>query len=113
MKYIRTKCGKIIKHPHPDAEVFTFRYEIDKVADTIEELIQDGDLVEFKVKIFTRPLVAQIRLHSVTYGNGIELSVPGIAFGTDSVLALWIKLPNGDFHKVAEKKSEEGEIELL
>ena len=38
MKYIRTKCGKIVKHPHPNAEVFTFRYEIEKQADTIEEL---------------------------------------------------------------------------
>ena len=84
-----------------------------KQADTIEELIQDGDLVEFEVRILTCPLVAQIRLHSVSYGNGIELSVPGIAFGTKNVLALWIKLPNGDFHKVAQKENQEGKLKLL
>lgn len=38
MKYIRTKDGQIVKHPHPDAQVFTFRYEIEKSADTIGEL---------------------------------------------------------------------------
>lgn len=38
MKYIRTKDGRIFEHPHPNAEVFTFRYEIAKQAYTIEEL---------------------------------------------------------------------------
>lgn len=41
MKYIRTKDGKIVKHPHPNAEVFTFRYEILKTADTIAELCDE------------------------------------------------------------------------
>ena len=41
MKYIRTKDGRIVKHPHPNAEVFTFRYEILKQADTIEELCDE------------------------------------------------------------------------
>lgn len=40
-KYIRTKDGRIIKHPHPNSEVFTFRYEIEKEADTIEELCDE------------------------------------------------------------------------
>lgn len=38
MKYIRTADGRIMKHPHPNEEVFTFRYEIVKSADSIEEL---------------------------------------------------------------------------
>lgn len=38
MKYIRTADGRIMKHPHPDEEVFTFRYEIIKSADSIIEL---------------------------------------------------------------------------
>lgn len=41
MKYIRTKDGRLVKHPHPNAEVFTFRYEILKIADTIEELCDE------------------------------------------------------------------------
>jgi len=41
MKYIRTKDGQIMKHPHPNAQVFTCRYEIEKVADTIEELCDE------------------------------------------------------------------------
>ena len=41
MRYIRTKDGRIVKHPHPNAEVFTFRYEILEQADTIEELCDE------------------------------------------------------------------------
>ena len=40
MRYIRMK-DKIVKHPHPNAEVFTFRYEIINQADTIEELCDE------------------------------------------------------------------------
>lgn len=41
MKYIRTADGRIMKHPHPDKEVFTSRYEIVKSADNIEELCDE------------------------------------------------------------------------
>ena len=52
IKYIRTK-DKIVKHPHPNAEVFTFRYEIVKQADTIKELCdewicRDNNNIEYR-----------------------------------------------------------------
>lgn len=56
MKYIRTKCGKIVKHPHPNDEVFTFRYEIEKVADTIEELC-DGFYLEIESDCYTNNVI--------------------------------------------------------
>ena len=120
MKYIRTKetdYGCIIdtlRYKNETGEdCYISENEIVKSADTIEELIQSGDLVEFEVQMFMRPLIAQVRVHKVSYSNGIELSIPGVAFGTKNVKALWVQTPNGDFHKVAEKKTEEGELELL
>ena len=50
MKYIRTK-DNIVKHPHPNAEVFTFRYEIVKQADTIEKLCDQFVLLDHN-KVF-------------------------------------------------------------
>ena len=40
MTYIRTKDA-IMKHPHPNAEVFTSKYDICKEANTIEELCDE------------------------------------------------------------------------
>ena len=49
MKYIRTKDGRIVKHPHPNAEIFTFRYEILKTANTIEDLCDEFVAVDIGI----------------------------------------------------------------
>ena len=67
MKYIRTKDGRIVKHPHPNAEVFTFRYEIEKQADTIEELCDylilfiDDDIYPIFYELFWQDKVEQVK----------------------------------------------------
>lgn len=65
MKYIRTKDGRIIKHPHPNTEIFTFRYEILKTADTIKELCDEfaathghtGSYVHYAKSVFKQATI--------------------------------------------------------
>lgn len=94
MKYIRTK-DSIVEHPHPNAQVFTFRYEILKIADTIEDLIQEGDLVRYIDTTTSYPY--QGMFTEITNFNPVGLAVY-------RVVELYIKQPNGDYKLVAREK---------
>ena len=91
MKYIRTKDG-IVKHPHPYAQVFTFRYEIVKQANTIEELCD-----EF---ICHRELVRDIAV-AKSYSK---------AFNEPVYACIYIE---GKGFIIVAKMNEKGELELL
>ena len=106
MKYIRTKCGKIVEHPHPNADVFTFRYEIEKQADTIEELCDEFVIFD------------------ENQNGGLPLSCPKekvseikpyIRFGMINGFNVWIKgaiwIDKGLIY--VAKMNEKGELELL
>lgn len=112
MKYIRTKDGQIIalnKEIEEDS-VFTCRYEIVKMSDDLYDLIQDGDLLKMTCRLWLRTVIADVKVHR--YRDDLEFSVPGVGVGKNNVLAWWIQLPNGDYHKVAEK-NEKGDLVLI
>ena len=112
MKYIRTKDGKIIalnKEIKEDS-VWTCKYEIVKMSDNLYELIQDGDLLEMTCHSWLRAVIADVKVHR--HRDYLEFSVPGVGVGKKNVLAWWIQLPNGDYHKVAEK-NEKGDLVLI
>ena len=83
-----------------------------KVANTIEELIQDGDLCRLDgCCVQPRDITACVKVFPHKDYTGI--SVPGVEYSTKDVLELWIKNEKGNFIKVAEKKSKKGRLKLL
>lgn len=101
MKYIRTEDG-IILNLAPfncgNNEFGTYMGEDARQADTIEELMMIGDLV-FKTNgdIFVIPNQAYIDYY----------------IKHKSVSKLFIEDSNGNYIKVAQKETKEGELELL
>lgn len=82
-----------------------------KIADTIEELIQDGDLCHFAKCNVCRDHISDVRVF--LRKNYIGISVPGIEYSANDVLELWIKDTMGNYIKVAQKETEKGDLELI
>lgn len=122
MKYIRTKNGKIYAFydtKEIDNVVIGYVDERDKnaldggsyfgkedirIADTIEELIQEGDLVV----LFSCKLILSTILHmTIIYGDAKRL---GFVFDKDDIDELYIKQSNGDWKLVAKKRKRKLEL---
>lgn len=105
MKYIRTKDGKIMKHPHPNEEVFTFRYEIIKSANTIKELCDKWVIVENgkpHILAYECDLLDKIN-------NNKKLGIETFGFGS-----IWVKGEHNEptLRPVA-KMNEKGKLDLI
>ena len=126
MKYIRTKDGiyEVLTTYLDDWNNKSYRVigggareycemysEIIKKADTIEELIQDGDLCRLAKCEVCREQIAVVRVFP--RNDYIAISVPGIEYGEDYVLELWIKDTKGNYIKVAQKETKEEKLKLL
>lgn len=103
MKYVRTKKGYIAKGNYEIGEVLLYldgeeKITKENIADTIEELMRVGDLV-FKESgdIFVIQNQAQIDFY-------IKYKIINKLFIEDS---------NGNYIKVAQKETEEGDLCLL
>lgn len=122
MKYIRTKDGRIIETSElvncedkrfPNGW-FTKNGEpliAIKQADTIKELIQDGDLCHLAECKVCRDRISVVKVFPRE--DYIGISIPGIEYTEEDVLELWIKDTKGNYIKVAQKETKEGELELL
>ena len=106
-RYIRTK-DKIVVHPHPDAIVFTFKYEIVSVGDTIEELIDEYIVTGTSVEA-----VSKLDLFSGEDGGWLkDVGLP--EHKVKIYGAIWVELPNGAYRlePVAEM-NDKRELKLL
>ena len=101
MKYIRTKDGRIVKHPHPNAEVFTFRYEILKQADTVEELCDEFVWVSIENEYHNRKANEYSLRTSRMQVNSPQMKTIYGAIWTDKGLIYVAKM------------NDKGELELL
>lgn len=111
-KYVRTKRGCIFKViddfimvgdqglylPH-------FKDTILKEATTIEELIQDNDIIYINDLYPDTVLVVEGNIKPFGYNDKIALK-EWLKF-KHTEFDLYIKQPNGDYHKIAEKKQYE------
>ena len=79
-------------------------------ADTIEELIQDGDILYIHDLYPDVVLVVEGSIKPFGYNNPIKLKEWLKNKFTE--FDLYIKQQNGDYHKIAEKK-QSGEIKLI
>lgn len=142
MKYIRTKDGRILKIYCEnvslmekddgcsyygkntidfETSLFLSKSEILNQAETIEELIDLGDLVgvmwyddydePFDERYITIREVSAIGVDSLA----IEIDTDDEDYSDYSshIVELYLKQPNGDYKLVAKKKTEEGKLELL
>ena len=100
MKYIRTKDGRIVKHPHPNAEIFTFRYEILKTADTIQKLCDEFIIVSDN---YERPIISAMPF------NELQLYAKGRTKYATCYGAIWTD--KGLIY--VAKMNEKGKLELL
>lgn len=92
MKYIRAKDGRILvaDDNSPMAKLTT-----NKIADTIEELTQEGDLVRYVDT--TTPYPYQGIFTEIGIFNPVGTAIY-------RVIELYIKQPNGDYKLVARDK---------
>ena len=94
MKYIRVNDG--IEKLDDDWSMFCEKYACNKQADTIEELIQEGDLVKYEDRTTSYPYqttFVEITKFFKPYHNAIY-----------RVIELYIKQSNGDYKLVAKDK---------
>ena len=107
MKYIRTKDG--IEKLDDDWALFCKNHASNKIADTIEELIDELVVVEPNNEDCPRPYVLDC-FHLCTFNSWFEREKEHIKNGTIIVYGeIWV---DDELHKVA-KMNEEGELELL
>lgn len=94
MKYIRVNDG--IEKLDDDWSMFCEKYACNKQSDTIEELIQEGDLVKYVDTTRSYPYVG-------TYCEITDIFNPcGTAIYR--VIELYIEQSNGDYKLVAKDK---------
>lgn len=117
-KYIRTKEGiyEVVNESETFYEcmrnVFVSKdifYHKDKVADTIEELIQDNDVLYIHDLYPDTVLVVEGNIKPFGYNEKIELK-KWLKYKTK--FDLYIRNSRGDYIRVA-KMNEKGELELL
>ena len=104
-----------------ETSLFLSKSEILNQAETIEELIDLGDLVgvmwyddydePFDERYITIREVSAIGVDSLA----IEIDTDDEDYSDYSshIVELYLKQPNGDYKLVAKKKTEEGKLELL
>lgn len=111
-KYIRTKRGCIFKVIDDfimvgDQKLYLphFKDDILKEANNIEDLIQDLDIIYIYDCYPDAVLVIEGNIKPFGYNNSIKLK-EWLKFKFTE-FDLYIKQPNGDYHKIAEKKQYE------
>ena len=141
MKYIRTKDGRIRivvelnefdekeirKIPNDCTMVksnnifgcsIVENENIIKQADTIEELIQDDDLaLWFKIKVYCDDYYYEYLTKDVLMSIKDAKTIASMGysghFNLKDIKELYIKDKRGNYIKIAERKDEKGELELL
>ena len=104
MKYIRTADGRIMKHPHPNEEVFTSRYKIIKCADSIEELCDAYVLKGIDI-IYLNKEHTKFRFE----GSDEWFDITDTELRTGIYGAIW----TDKFLLYAAKMNEKGELKLI
>ncbi len=112
-KYLRTTRGCIFKVVDDfiisgDQELYYphFKDKYDILADTIEELIQDNDMLYIHDLYPDTVLVVEGDIKPFGYNKSIKLKEWLKYEFTE--FDLYIKQPNGDYRKIVEKKQYEG-----